>query len=138
MAEAIASQELLGFGQGAPVTRYGVSDHRHLTARMLLADVTPATLRSLQAIMDQVKAGGVAFWRDAFGGMLTVSFAASMPNKEGDQQIAYVPPFYRAVALKMTEAPDTIGPYVSGGSAQGYLTLVNGRRPPLDTSERLL
>jgi hypothetical protein len=131
IAEKIDGTYLMGFGQGAPIVRYGTSDYRTVGASALLVDATPATLKALQAILDQIKAGGVAQYRDALGGMLTVAIDAS-------QGVTVLPPWYRQASIAMTEIPNLAGPYVAAGSAQGYLALVNGRKPPLDTSERLL
>lgn len=122
---------LSGFGQGAPITRYGTADYRTLSMTALLLDSTPASLKALQSIIAAVRAGGVCFYRDALGGMLVCTVDA-------EQDISILPPFYRQPVIKLTETLDTVGPYATAGSAQGYLTLTNGRRPPLDTSESLL
>jgi hypothetical protein len=130
-----------GFGQGAPVTRYGVGDYRALTVPALLTDPTPAALKSLQAIMDQVKAGATCFYRDVQGGMLLTTFTAGAPGQTAitaDQSLAIVPPTSRLVTLQLSEVGDLVGPYVPAGQAQGYPALIAGRKPPLDTSERLL
>jgi hypothetical protein len=131
IGEVIDGGYLQGFGQAAPVARYGSVDYRTLGAGALLVDSTPATLKSLQAIMDQVKAGAVLQYRDALGGMIMCALDAQ-------QGVTVIPPWYRQVAIKLTEVPDLIGPYYSGATAQGIPVLANGRRPPLDTSERLL
>jgi hypothetical protein len=132
MAEIVDAKDYLGFGQGAPVTRYGVADYHTVgLEQTLLLDPTPALLKVVQAILDQVQAGQLCCYRDALGGQLVVTFGAQ-------QTVSIKPPYYRQLALKLTEVADTVGPYVSSGSARGYQTLVGGRKPPLDTSERLL
>jgi hypothetical protein len=129
--EEILAGKILGFNQAAPIYRYGSADYHTLTPKIFLNDLTTATLKALQAVMDQVKQGQVAFWRDSVGGMLTVAFDIS-------HQMVLLPPSYREAWLALSEVLDTVGPSVPSGSAQGYLTLASGRRPPLDTSERVL
>jgi hypothetical protein len=129
--ESIDVTWIKGFGQGAPVARYGPLDYRDVSAKAFLNDLTTATLQSLQSVMDQVKAGGTAFWRDSLGTMLTVAF-------DTQQQLGLYPPSYREGWLAMKEVLDQVGPYVSQGSAQGYRVLVNGRLPALTTSQRAL
>lgn len=131
ISQHIDSVSLLGFSQGSPITRYGTGDYVSIDAAALLVDATAASLTALQAVRNQVRAGGTCFYRDALGGQVLVTFDAA-------QAVSVRPPWNRQVAAKLTEVADLIGPYVPAGSAQGYLTLVNGRKPPLATSERLV
>jgi hypothetical protein len=131
IANKLDATYYLGFGQAAPVARYGTADYHTLSMPALLLDSTPATLKAAQAVMGQAQAGGVCFYRDALGGMLVVTVDA-------EQGLTILPPWNRQLALKLTEVLDTVAPYVASGSAQGYLTLASGRRPPLDTSESIL
>src|SRR5205823_469435 len=48
VGEFINAGNLLGFGQAAPVARYGIADYRSLTMSVLLTDPTTAALKSLQ------------------------------------------------------------------------------------------
>lgn len=127
----LAATSLLGFGQAAPITRYGTADYKLIAATATLFDATTATLKILQAIIDSVRLGGVCCYRDPAGAMLYGTF-------DTDQVATIKPPYYRDVQFKFTEVANLVGPYVSSGSAQGYLTLVNGRKPVLDLSEALL
>jgi hypothetical protein len=131
LAEKIDAAYFVGMSQAAPIARYGTADYHTLAGTAILIDPTPASLKALQAIMDQVKAGGVCFYRDALGGMLVCAL-------DPGQSITVRPPWNREPTLNLTEVADLTGAYVAAGSAQGYQTLVAGRRPPLDTSERLL
>lgn len=131
ITETIDSTSLLAMGQGAPITRYGENDYRQVQGNVLLIDATPASIQAFQAIMDQVKAGGVCYYRDAIGGCLPCTF-------DNSQGLTIVGPWNRQIAVKLTEVADLSGPYIGTGYAVGYQTLVNGRVPPIATVERLL
>src|SRR6266566_6154048 len=131
VAKKRSALDLLGFNQTAPLRRYGGGNYHQIKAKALLVDSTPATLKTLQGIIDSIEAGIPVFWRDALGGMLVMTL-------DSDQAITILPPWNREVDLALTETQDTIGPYVAAGSAQGYLTLVGGSKPPLSLEESLL
>jgi hypothetical protein len=135
----LGSSTFLPFNQRSPIVRYGPQGFQQFGLGFWLDDIYPGTtMAALQSLTDQIQAGNVAVYRNAAGAIVACAL-------EGDQQIEIqqrpgpsARRVHRTVTLKFTEVADTVGPYVSTGQGQGYLTLVNGSKPPLDPSERLL
>lgn len=117
------------FGESAPAVRFGVGKFRTIEVRVAVLDV--ATMKSLQAVRDQVMLGSVAYWRDSAGHVLTVAF-------DNEISLEHFPSGYlanRPTTLKLSEVPNTYQPSTALGQVPGLFQQVNGTIVPLDLSE---